>query len=76
MGTSVFTDYLKALACYSEQVDTGRVSQDGFAGFQELKGRIANAYQKGYFQEPEYEALTAIYHYIHDGFIIMLRENN
>ena len=71
-NTSVFTDYLKTLADYSERIDTGEVTHDDFSDFQKLNTRITKAYQTGYFHKGEYEALIEIYYYLKDGFRIVL----
>ena len=72
-STTVFTDYLKTLADYSEKVDNGEVTHTDFIEFQKLEARIIKAYQTGYFKHPEYSALTTIYSYIKDGFRIVLQ---
>jgi len=71
--TSVFTDYLKVLADYSERVDKCEVTNDDFGEFQQLKDRITKAYQRGYYKKSEYEALNIIYFYLHDAFREVLK---
>lgn len=72
-STTVFTEYLKTLADYSERVDNGQISHDDFIEFQKLEPRITKAYQNGYFKHPEYSALNTIYFFIKDGFRIVLQ---
>lgn len=72
-STSVFTDYLKTLANYSEKIDNGEVTHTDFIEFQRLEARITKAYQTGYYHDREYRALNAIYFYLKEGFRIVLQ---
>lgn len=71
-GTSVFTDYLKILADYSEKVDTGTATDDDFAVFQRMLPKIIKAMQDGHCNMSESEVLTRAYHIIISGFRIVL----
>ena len=70
---SVFTELLQLLGEYSEKVDDGTLTHDDFGEFQKLESRIIKAYQRGYFHNREYRALTAAYYFIKEGARIVLR---
>ena len=72
MANSVFTDYLKTLVEYSEKVDAAEVSNDDYIEYQVLESWILSAYQKGYYNQQAYKALTGIYYQIKDNFRTVL----
>lgn len=74
-STSVFTDILQELAQQSAAVDMGTVTHADFVEFQRMEARIIKAYQTGYYKHTEYRTLINAYHYIKDGYRVVLGLN-
>lgn len=74
-STSVFTDILQELAQQSAAVDMGAVTHADFAEFQRMEARIIKAYQTGYYKHTEYRTLINAYHYIKNGYRVILKLN-